>query len=176
MRTTPPTVFNLRGAGAPEIRDCRIEGNGENGIYQVNGNTAPLIVDNQILGNGDWGIRFDSGGSLSPPITGNTIRDNRLLAILPPRDVPAGGGQQHSGPEQRNALWIRGTSTDRVTDLQLSVLSSPSGAPAEEEFELRTYVISGRSGDGPGHDADGGSGRGGEVLGYRFDPADGWGR
>ena len=135
--------FNLRGNGQPEIRDCQIADNGQNGIRVLSSNTSPVIVGNTISGSGNWGVFYDSGASLSPPIVGNTIRDNRLLAVLPPRAVPQAVDNNVLGPNSRNALWIRGTSNDRLTDLQLSVQSSADGVPAVDAYELRTYVITG---------------------------------
>jgi parallel beta-helix repeat protein len=142
--------FRLHNTGSPLIEGCEISDNAQSGIRVMDGNSSPRIVDNEITGSGDWGIRYESGSSGSPPISGNTIRGNRLLAILPPVTLPQPGDGNVLGPNSRNALWVRGTSVDRTTDLRLSVLSSEAGVPEEEAYELRTYVVSGSLEMAPG--------------------------
>ncbi|MEM7003854.1 MAG: right-handed parallel beta-helix repeat-containing protein, partial [Pseudomonadota bacterium] len=136
--------MQLRGNGAPEVRDCRIANNGESGIQVVSSNTAPLIADNEILGNGVFGIQFDDARSPAPPITGNTLRGNLRPARLPWASLPAESDGNIWGPNLRNAIWVWGSSSnDRLTDLTFDVRKSADGVPADEAYEVRTYVLNG---------------------------------
>ncbi|MEM7002788.1 MAG: right-handed parallel beta-helix repeat-containing protein, partial [Pseudomonadota bacterium] len=134
----------LLGNGAPEVRDCRIANNGEAGIQVVSSNTAPLLVDNEIVNNAGFGIQFDDARSPAPPIAGNTLRGNSRPARLPWASLPAESEGNIWGPNLRNAIWVLGSgSSDRLTDLTIDVRKSAGGVPAEEAYEIRTYVMNG---------------------------------
>ncbi|MCE9688299.1 right-handed parallel beta-helix repeat-containing protein, partial [Shewanella sp. AS16] len=71
----------------PLIKDNLIRGASTQGIRVESSNSAPEIRDNRIEHNGDWGVYFRYAVT-GPVLTGNIIIDNKRPMLVPATMMP----------------------------------------------------------------------------------------